>query len=451
MKKFWVYKIAICLVFVSNLVYASDKVDELHFGTNRIAISTFAGTFFSDACNGNRLKILASLAKHSQADVFFSHADFQKRLLGMSNEGERNVILGYIPFEIKNSLKGNVFNLFPDITQALAIIKSIGQYETDQAKNTFQQLKDLEALIPTEQKAGIMAQISGGAVKSFISSLIGFEEPQQEVVSGSFFVNFFSNQQSQGKEISAALTQSSILLTNAKTDEDKLGALGKLNYYAKLQHMLNYPSDYGLESFLDENLFCYSYDCSHLDLTRHFLEAAIGRDGKVLDNIAGQYKESTVGSARQGRLAILLDTLMLKVQIMAASYIVLTDIIDENKEDLINDYFSLANFFHKYVKETIKPFDSGGKLPALREELLTISPHEVPALLSAKSVSNFDETKVEKNVGHGAKSGGKPGITIAAATYQLQQVANSIGKLVVQNNSTELADTGGGVNLALYT
>jgi len=154
-------------------------------------------------------------------------------------------------------------------------------------------------------------------------------------------------------------------------------------------------------------LFGFSHDLSHLKLTLYFLKNVAEREDQAIDALAVQLETAPEDLNRQKRLKVLLNTTMIKREIVASAAVALGQFLSLEKKDnqaFLDIYVSLGNFFHTYIAATVDPHASSGQLSSLRTELceltssLELTPPHLLDMGLFLEVLEKEESGSEKNI-----------------------------------------------------
>lgn len=425
-----------------------DLEESLTFGTHTTPIATFTSIFFGKGFDAKqRLAILASLHQKGQGDKFLSNEDFQKQLLGVSDDAERNSLIHRMPDAIKNPFKGNIFDL-TEFSHGLRILESLGTYEVEQIAQSLKNLSELNANFTPEEREGMLSVVTDPSARDFLAHLMNVDnnavsdttELEEATPKPSFLEIFFKEQQGKVNAIAAELGATKKAYDREVDVEEKQRLQGEIIDLTKRLYAAKNPEDFSLRNFADSLLFTFSDDYALLDLSRHFIIAALERDLIILSRKAATYDEASPSIA----LAKTIDMFMLKTQTLAGAAVTLNEIITigieapeapEAPEALHNRYMTFGNFFIKYVQATPEEI-TGDQLFSAREEL---------AVLLASFISDPlpDLLTPRENAGASASAAAVTGPTVAQSARDLEGAGAALGALALEQNSLEVATIAG--------
>ncbi|HBN21633.1 MAG TPA: hypothetical protein DD412_00145 [Holosporales bacterium] len=435
-------KIAIVslLILYPQGVFSSDKgieEDVLEVGSTKVPLKSFVNTLFSEAFDGKRAQTLVQLSKHTETKTLYQNPLFQTALREME-EGKRNTFIMSLPFEEKNLLKPYIH---------WSLLGSLGKAESSKAEKSVLALQELDL----DNVEGMVASLDNSELRALFGTLFSLDDtpPAHDAP---FLERYFYEQKGDAKILSEDLADQSDLLKKAeKGSEAFYNLVGQLNFLGKRLYAANNPKDHTLENFPDGLLFGFSHELAHLELTYYFLKNVAEREDRKIDALAVQLKTAEGDLARQKRLNVLLNTTMLKREIVASSAVALDKFL--SLQSPLDAYVALGNFFHKYIAATTDPHASSSQLPAFHAELceltfgLSLTP---PDLLDMGLSSPKDVEDITVIVDEGSGSGESIEVlsVITPSDYdkaskKLKEVAQTLGKEAISHNSMEQAQRAG--------
>lgn len=430
----------------------TTQEDILEVGSLKVPLKTFVETLFSEAFDEKRTQTLIQLSKHGNTQALYQTPLFQNAL-GQMGQGKRNAFIISLPFEEKALLKHYMH---------WSCLGSLGQAELSKADKSVLALQELNS----DNIKDMIGSLDTPELRSLFGTLFSLEEtaPADDA---SFLEKYFSEQKGKSKILSKELAEKSDQLKKTQKGSKVFHDLvGILNFLGKGLYAANNPKDHFLENFPDGLLFAFSHELAHLELTRYFLKNVAEREDRAIDALAVQLETAKDDLLRQRRLKVLLNTTMLKREIVASGAVALGKFLSRDKKDdqiLLDAYMPLGNFFYKYINATIDPHASSTRLPELHKELckltssLDLTP---PDLLDMGLSSSEDAEEITVVVNEGSGSG--ESIEVVSefdvlsskkdyhkASPDLKEVAQALGKQAISQNSMEQARKAGLVEDAI--
>lgn len=447
MKKYILNRITISLISLfilcPQVILASGKAerveeDILEVGSAQVPLKSFVTTLFSKAFDGKRTQTLVQLSKHGKTKTLYQNSHFQTALREME-EGDRNAFIISLPFEERSLLK-------PCLHWSL--LASLGEAELDQTQESVALLPELDS----DNLVGMISSLESSELRSLFGALFSLDDTAPED-DAPFLERYFYEQKGEAKTLSEELAQQSDLLKKAKKGSETFYDIaGLLNFLGKRLYAANNPKDHTLEHFPDGLLFGFSHELAHLELTYHFLKNVAERENRELGALGIQLGTTEGDLERQKRLEVLLNTTMLKREIVASSAVALGKFLSFDKKDdqsLLDTYVSLGNFFHTYIAATVAPHASRSQLPGFHLELcdLTSSLGLTPPDLLDMGLSPFKGVEdITVVVDEGSSSGESiepvsvdTPLDLHKASSDLQEVAHDLGAQAISHNSMEQA------------
>ncbi len=210
---------------------------------------------------------------------------------------------------------------------------------------------------------------------------------------------------------------------------------------SKRLYAANNPKDHELEDFPDGLLFSFNRVHEHLKLTRHFLKTVAERENQKINALAAQLGTAEEDSTRQKKLKILLNTTMLKREIVASAAVALDKFLysdEQENQHFLDIYGSLGNFFDKYITATIDPQVSASKLPAFHRDLCDLT--SGLGLTPPPDLLDADPSFLKESDGINVASPSSSESTYREASERAQRAARDLGARAITENSTALAE-----------
>ncbi|NCP61777.1 MAG: hypothetical protein GW748_01075 [Alphaproteobacteria bacterium] len=348
----------------SSATTSEAEDDYLCVGTQRVRIERFVQTIFSQAFDDEkRARILVQLSRQAETNTLYKNPHFQAALKSME-EKDRNTFISSLPFDEQKVLKPHLH---------WSLLASLGQSELSKAGKSI--------VAPQEENLenveDLLSSLDNPSLRAFFDTLFSPDILPPPSHDASFLEHFFYQQRGKGKILSDQLAILSASLEKAEPFSTNFYDLtGAVNFLGKSLYAANNQKDHLLEEFPDDLLFCFSHDLAHLELTYYFLRNVAERENRKVDALTDELERETDDSTRQKHLKALLNTTMLKREIVAASAFVLGDFLSlDDKEEtfLLNYYILLGNFFQEYNESTINPQTSWKLLPTFHTKLCTLT------------------------------------------------------------------------------